>query len=152
MAAANLRSALRIRDAVQMLTKSEVMGLLVGLARANDADLLNQDACLPSDVCAETDRAAVRRAASLVDHLVKHFSYVETPTFREIVAGKSEAYVKMRTRIECAPARHVEHQRHFEHALANVLNTSDILNLVPEARIEDVETLRVTVASLSNPD
>ena len=66
-----------------MLSKADLMGLLVGFAWAHDIDVLAQDSFLGTDICARADREIIRRMAYLVNELYRDFDYIHSPEFNE---------------------------------------------------------------------
>jgi hypothetical protein len=135
-----------------MLSKGELVTLLVAWSSMNDADLVDDDACLSVEVCHQSDRAAVRRAARLVDHLRKRFSYVESPRFLHTLAGKSDSYAAMRRKLEDQPTKRVVHLASFNAALRSVLSSRDAYDLVPAERHAELDALADVLRRVGNPD
>lgn len=135
-----------------MLSKHDLLTLLVAWSSMNDARLAEEDACLSIEVCSPEDRPAVRRAARLIDHLRQRFSYVESPMFRREVQDKSEAYVTMRRRLESEPTKRAAHLQSFTSALRCILSSRDAYDLVPTERHPELDALGSLLHQLANPD
>jgi hypothetical protein len=135
-----------------MLTKHDLVTLLVAWSSMNDAGLAEEDGCLSIEVCSPEDRPAVRRAARLIDHLRKRFSYLESPIFRRELQGKSEAVATMRTRLEDEPTKRVAHLQAFTSALRSILSSRDVYDLVPIERHAELDALASILEQVANPD
>jgi hypothetical protein len=135
-----------------VLSKNELVTLLVSWSCMSDTALADDDACLPEEVCHRNDRAAVRRAARLVDHLRNRFSYVESPRFSRGQAGKSSAYAAMRRKLEDAPTKRVNHLESFSAALRSILSSREAYDFVPAQRHNELDALVDILRQVGNRD
>ena len=135
-----------------MLTKCELLNLLVAWSCMGDADLADDDACLSGEVCSPDDRERVRRAARLVDLLRRRFRYVESPRFLREVAGKSPAYAAMRRKLQDEPAKRPEHLLSFNASLNAMLTSREAYDFVPAERHAELDALRDVLGQVGNPN
>ena len=135
-----------------MLTKVELVTLLVAWSSMNDMGLADEDTSLSAEICSPVDRAPVRRAARLVDHLRKRFSYVESPLFVRELQGKSAAYATMRKKLEDEPTRRAAHLQSFTSALRSILSSREAYDLVPTERHTELAALAGLLRQVGNPD
>ncbi len=134
-----------------MLTKRELCRLVVGLAEVNDADLLDDDANLPSDVCAAADRAAIRQVRDLIHGLYHDFDYLASPLFTTAIQSKSGPYRDMLAKRHCDPVRRGEDRRRYAVALCSILDDNAAYDLTSLARHPLLDELRTKINSLVNP-
>lgn len=136
-----------------MLTKSQLMRLLVDLAAVNDVALLDEDRALPPEVCGSEDRQTVRRMARIIADVLRRYDYERSPEFEEAVAGRSSAVVAMKRRLTSDPVKRAEHRRRLEGALGEVL-TSDaaVYLLVPKEQHGAIRSLIELAGLLRNLD
>lgn len=135
-----------------MLTKRELLALIVSFASMNDAALLEDDRGLPPTVCNPDDRPAVRRALRIIQGLRARFSFPESPRFASEVQGRSTAYVTLRATMENEPVKKARHVAAFDAALAAVLSSSEAFELVPAARHPELAVLQSLLRQVANPD
>ena len=135
-----------------MLTKAELVELLVAWSSMGDVDLVDEDACLSAEVCHPADRPRVRRAARLLHNVRGRFSYVESPRFLQEVAGKSDAYCAMRKNLEDQPIKRRQHRSSFNAALASILSSREVFELVPPDRHPELDSLVDELQHCRNPD
>ena len=135
-----------------MLSKAELLGLLVAWSRMGDASLAEVDESLSVEVCVAEERPAVRRAASLVDHVRKRFSYAESPRFGAALNGKSGSCRAMRTRLEGEPAKRAARLAELDAALESVLSNREAYDLVAAEQHPELDALVATLRRLGNPD
>ncbi len=62
-----------------LLTKREVLSLVIGLIATQDAELLATDNALSSQVCHERDRHCIRELGLLVTTIVSSWTYESSP-------------------------------------------------------------------------
>src|SRR3954466_7050287 len=135
-----------------LLTKSQLIKLLVDVAAVNDVVILNEDRNLPAEVCAPEDRATVRRMAAVMMDLLRTFDYERSTEFGDAIAGKSSAVVAMKRRLASAPVRRAEQRRRFEAALGDMLSGTTVYSLAPREGHEGIRNLIDLAGRLRNPD
>lgn len=114
-----------------MLTRSQLMKLLVDVASVNDVQVLDEDRNLPIEICAPEDRQTVRRMVATMADVLRAFDYERSPEFEDAVAGKSSAVVAMKRRLASDPIKRAQQRRRLEGALGEVLSNGDAYALVP---------------------
>lgn len=72
-----------------MLTRVQLLKMLVGLKKANDIDLVGDDDVMRVS-CNDADREAVRAMTAIINQIYGHFDYANSPEFLERLEGKSE--------------------------------------------------------------
>ena len=70
-----------------MLSRAEMLTMLVGLKEVNDLDLVEGDSVLNVS-CTESDKSTVRAMASLIDQIYDDFDYEVSPEFLDKTGGK----------------------------------------------------------------
>src|SRR5512145_1385990 len=114
-----------------MLSKAGLLRFLMDLAAVNDLDLVEDDALLSVEVCAESDRAAVREAAQILRFLRREFSYTLSPEFEASVVGRSAAYAAMRAKLVSEPTKRAALRRRFDETLSNLPSSDEVFQLLP---------------------
>ena len=135
-----------------MLTKSQLIKLLVDVTAVNDLPVLDEDRNLPTEVCVREDRQTVRRMVKIVAGLLREFEYEKSPEFEEAVAGKSHAVVTMKRRLASDPKKRSDYRRQMEEALGNVLTNDAVYSLVPKGQHYALRDLADLARGLRNPD
>jgi hypothetical protein len=133
-----------------MLTKQQLFGLLIGLARVNDLSLVNDAKVLSGEVCADHDIPLVQRMAVIIGDLYMGFDYAKSPEFLRSVLDKSEAVRAMRLRL-LTPQRRTEMRKRFADVLARIMASDEILDLTDPSCHERVNELRHLISRVSNP-
>ncbi len=133
-----------------MLSKQQLIGLLVGLKRVNDIELINDQAVLSNEVCLDGDRGLVRRMAFIVNELYETFDYSRSPEFLRSTEGKSAEFKAMRQRL-LTPTKRIEVQRRLGHALERVWESDEVFELIEPSRLGRIKELRNLLCEVSNP-
>lgn len=135
-----------------LLTKREVLSLVVGLIATQDAELLATDTVLSSQVCHERDRHCIRELALLVSTIVSSWTYESSPEFASRIDGKSKAYGDYVAK----SLSHGENRRHLLErlfgSLTKLLDDDSAFTLVPTDYHKLLVDARCRLATLSNPD
>jgi hypothetical protein len=134
-----------------VLSRAELLKLLVALIRMNDSQVLSTDEGLPPDVSAPEDRKKVRDLRGLLIAIRRFFDYTESPEFLESIEGKSDAVGAMRRKLASHPMRKKEYLDRLDTALESLLTSRDAYRLVAAKRHGDVDGIRRILSSLSNP-
>ncbi len=134
-----------------MLTKSQLMKVLVDIATVNDVSVLDEERNLPIEICAPEDRQTVRRMAALMADLLRAFVYESSLEFERSVAGKSSAVVAMKRRLASDPVKRSEQQRRLECALGEILSNDDAYALVTKEDHGSIRSLVELASRLRNP-
>ena len=135
-----------------MLTKSEILRLLVAYARMRDQELVEDDQVLSLEVCFPKDRERIRKIMKLLVPLRDSFRYTESPEFLGAVAGKSEAVRQMKMKLASDPVRRKEAQDRFDRTLRDLLLSDEVLSLTPAPAHGTLREIAELVRGLSNPD
>ena len=135
-----------------MLTKSEVLKLLVAYARMRDQQLVENDQILSAEVCLPEDRPRLGRIMALLVSLRDSFSYTESPEFLESIAGKSEALRQMNEKLASGPVKRREAEDRFDRALRALLLSDEVFRLTPAVAHATLREIAELASSLSNPD
>jgi hypothetical protein len=125
--------------------------MIIGLKRVNDADLIDDPTVFNAEVCEADDMPLVRRMAAIVVELFDTFDYAKSPEFQRMVEGKSVEIRAMRLKM-LSPVRRKEMRKRFGEALARVLESDEILELLEPARHERIKELRNLLMEVSNPN
>ncbi len=134
-----------------MLNKQQLIGMLVGLTRVNDIDLVNDQSVLSHEVCLDGDRSLVRRMAEIVSELYETFDYSRSPEFLRSIEGRSVEVRAMRERL-LTPIKRAEIQTRLGQALEKVWESDEVFELIEPSRQERVKELRNLLCEVSNPD
>jgi hypothetical protein len=135
-----------------MLTKHQLLKLLVDVAAANDVAILAEDRNLPPEICKPSDRATIRGMAKIVQELSQSFDYSLSPEFQKDTEGKSASVVAMKRRFAADPVKRAELRRRFEGALGEILSGDEILRLLPVDKHRAVRNIIELAAGLGNAD
>jgi len=111
-----------------MLTKNEMLRMLIGLKEVNDLDLVASDAVLAAS-CHEADNATVRMMASIVEEIYDGFDYELSPEFLSRVNGKS-AQVQAMHRKLLDNEKLNEAKKRLAKAMARLLEVDEVYKLV----------------------
>jgi hypothetical protein len=135
-----------------LLTKREVLSLVVGLIATQDAELLATDTVLSSQVCHERDRHCIRELGFLVSTIVSSWTYESSPEFASKTDGKSKAYGDYLAK----SLSHGENRRHLLErlfgSLTKLLDDDSAFTLVQTDHHKLLVDARCRLATLSNPD
>jgi hypothetical protein len=134
-----------------MLSKQQLIGMLVGLKRVNDIDLVEDRAVLNHRVCLEGDILLVRRMAGIVNELYDTFNYSRSPEFLRSIEGKSAEFKSMREKL-LTPAKRNEIQRRLDQALEQIMSSDEVFELIEPGRQERIKELRNLLGEVSNPN
>ena len=113
----------------QVITKAELIKLVVGLVEVSDADLLDNNALLTSDVCFSKDRDNIRVIRDLVVDLYNNFDFTVSPKFISMVDGKSSAYTSALKRKFNQPVLRSKLWNEYGMVLANVQESNQVYEL-----------------------
>lgn len=72
------------------------IGVLVGLKRINDLDLIDNSRVFSETGFADQDRCLVQRIAELISLLYDGFDYCNSQEFLESIQGKSPSFIAMK--------------------------------------------------------
>jgi hypothetical protein len=133
-----------------LLSKAGLLQLLVDLAAVNDAQLVDEDRILTSDICAAEDRALVREAAYAIRALLAEFSYLASPKFERLVAGKSPAVVAMQRKLASDPVRRKHNLELFETAMQQLLVSERAYELAAVSQPPVLDRLKAILAAVQN--
>lgn len=134
-----------------MLSKAQLLQVLVETAAVNDAHILFEDRNLPEEMCRPEDRETVRRITTILDGLLKRFDYRKSCEFKRGVDGKSAAYAEMMARFAQDPVKRSDHLRRFETLLSEVIGNPAVFDLVDEEQEADLRSLLELASRLGNP-
>jgi hypothetical protein len=134
-----------------MLSRRDLMTMIVETVAVCDITILNEDRCLPIEVCLPSDRTLVRQLAQLVQGLLDSYSHEESPEFGASCIGKSEAYIAVARKFSRDPMRRKANLARIEAALASLMESDDAYRLIANARHRELDEMRDIALSLSNP-
>lgn len=112
-----------------MTDRSDLLGLVVHLAAANDAHVLAEPAFMRGAISPES-RALMVRAAQLVGHILDHSDYVESPQFAAWTQGRSGSVIAMKIRMADDPVRRKEYRERLQAALEALPDSADAPHVV----------------------
>lgn len=92
------------------------IGVLVGLKRINDLDLIDDSRVFSEIGFKETDRNLVSRIAELISILYDEFDYFNSNDFQKSIQGKSPSFIAMKKKL-LTPARLREKRLEFSREL-----------------------------------
>jgi len=132
-----------------MITKQQLINSLIGLTETNDLQALEVPGFVSRELCQAEDVVLVRRMAQIVEGLHNGFDYSGSPEFLKLVAGKSDEVQAMRLRL-LTPPRKTELRKRFGDALARILESPEIYDLVKSSEHERLKELRSLLLEVSN--
>ncbi len=130
-----------------MLTRAEILKMLVGLKEVNDIDLLMDDDILNAS-CIESDKPTVRAMATIIDQIYNDFDYESSPEFLQKIEGKSEQVQAMHRRL-LNEEKLKQAGKRLGESLTAILDSEDAFNLVTVAHHDRLEALKELAKSLS---
>jgi hypothetical protein len=134
-----------------MLTKQQLINCIIGFKDTSNLHVLDEPRFLDEEICYRDAIPLVRRMAAIIDELFDTFDYAKSPEFSRLVAGKSATVRAMRLKM-ITPQRRTEMRKRLGEALAKVLHSDEVLELVEPARNERIKELRNLLLEVSNPD
>jgi hypothetical protein len=134
-----------------MLTKQQLISCIIGLKETNDLQVLDATGFLDEEICYADDVPLVKRMAAIIDELFDAFDYAKSPEFLRLVDGKSAEVRAMRLKM-LTPVRRKEMRKRLGDALAKVLESDEVLELVESVKHERIKELRNLLLEVSNPD
>ena len=133
-----------------MMTKRELIGMIVGLKRTNFLHLVHSSPCILSDeVCESWDVHGVRQIAVMVEQLFCDFEPTQSAEFIESIAGKSDAYKSMKIKM-LTPDKRREKTAQFGDALADLMDSMKVDRMLRPECGERLADLRRAIMDLSN--
>lgn len=112
-----------------MLTRMQLLKMLVGLKKANDIDRVGDDDVVRVS-CNDADREAVRAMTAIINQIYCHFDYANSPEFLERLEGKSEQVQSMHRKLLTAEKRANSIHR-LGDAIISILDSDDAYRLIP---------------------
>ncbi len=132
-----------------MLTRNEILKMLVGLQEINDPNLIHDDAVLAEN-CLESDNVKVRAMAALVEDIYRRFDYASSPEFLRRINGKSEQHQTMhRKLLDNVKLR--EAKQRLGASMTRILETDDVYDLVAVTDHHCLDQLKELAESLTDP-
>ena len=126
------------------MTRRERLGLLVGLKRLNDLDLIEGNALFKEAGFLPREREAVTRVSGIIHVLYDDFDYTKSPEFLRSTEGKSEGFRAMKVRLLTSEKR-AEALRRFSEALEGILDSEEARDLVPASQLPKLDELKRVV-------
>lgn len=133
-----------------MLSKADLLKLLVALIRMSDSHVLSTDEGLPAEVCAPGDRDKVRHLRGLLIPIRRFFDYTESPEFLESIEGKSDTASALRRKLASDPVKKKEQLARLDRSLESLLTSSDAFRLVRARDHGTLQEIQRILSSLSN--
>ena len=134
-----------------MLSRSELLRMIVDLCSVNDIEILGDPRALPEEICATEDRDIVRNMASIILCLLDDFDYQRSPEFNDLIQGRSAAFVAMKKRIASDAVKRDEQRKRVEKALGDLLANDDAYKLLPKEHHTILSELVGFAQALRNP-
>lgn len=130
--------------------EEEILSVVVGMADANDSDILighflSQMGVPPGK------HGAVLELSARVKELLSDYDYLLSPEFVESVLGKSEVLFLMKRRVDSSPEKRVAHKKRLIAALAGMMAGDDAYRIVDVRKHPILDRIRDLVSSLSPP-
>jgi hypothetical protein len=132
-----------------MLTKQQLIGVIVAMTRSNDLPVLNVPGFLNEEFCFPGDSPLVRRMATIVEELYDGFDYAQSPEFLKSLEGKSESYKAMRLKL-LTPAKKTEMLKRYSDAVAGILESDEVYALTEPDKHKRLKELRALLVEVSN--
>ena len=111
-----------------MLTKEEMLKMLVGLKEVNDLDLVDGNTVLAAS-CQDSDRTAVCAMAKIIEDIYESFDYEASPEFIGKLEGKSEQVQTMHRKL-LDQSKRKEAKRRLGESITRILVSDDVFKLV----------------------
>jgi hypothetical protein len=105
-----------------------------------------------SELAHPRDFDLVRQIARTVKSIYDRFDYTKSLDFLRSIAGKSDSFVDMKSRLVSDPKKKAEQRVRLADALIELPNSTQLLEMLPESRRAEVEDLARRVSALQNPD
>lgn len=134
-----------------MITKQVLISCIVGFKETNSFQVLDEPGFLNEEMCHKGDIPLVRRIAAITSELFDAFDYSKSPEFVRSLEGKSEAFRAMKLKL-ITPQRRTEMRKRLGDALARVIDSDEVLELIEPGRWERIKELRNLLTEVSNPD
>ncbi len=129
-----------------MLTRNEILKMIVGLKEVNDLDLLKDDTLLNVSRF-DLDKKTVRAMSIIIDKIFNEFDYEHSPEFIQKIAGKSEQVQCMhRKLLDQEKLKQV--QKRLGESITSILDSDDAFSLVPAVYHQHLEDLKKLAQSL----
>ena len=134
-----------------MLSKRELIKMLVGLAQMNDSNVIDR-LVEDNEVCLKIDREKVILAMDIVDKLVRDFDYENTQEFISQLKNKSEDFVRIKRKLARDPVRIEKEKIRFNMCLASIFEKKEeLLLLAPESQLYLIQNLEKILIEVENP-
>ena len=130
-----------------MLTRNEILKMIVGLKEVNDLDLLKSDTLLNVS-CIDSDKSTVRAMSTIIDNIFDEFNYEQSPEFIQKIKGKSEQLQRMHRKLLDQDKLKQAHKRLGE-SITAILDSNDAFSLVSAVHHQQLEDLKILAQSLS---
>lgn len=135
-----------------MITKKEILKLVLFLIRSNDFPLLFKDYLLTSEVSLPSDRLTVREIGKIIFELWSKFNYEKSIEFSNLGAQESSKYIDFIKLKLNDQMKQNETLTRVEKSIENLLELNEIYLLFSTDDKLKIEKLKKIVSSLSNPD
>jgi hypothetical protein len=136
---------------VNMISKKQVLHMIVGLIEASDFSLIEQGLILNNEVCAKVDVEKIKALANLISELYSGFDYPSSVEFLNSVDGKSENFKKMKLNMADTPSGRQKHLAIFGEAICDIGRVSRIDVLIKLDQKAILNEARSIFSQLSNP-
>jgi len=134
-----------------MLSKKQVLHMIVGLIEVSDYSLIEQGNILSVDVCSESDIEKIKELASLVNDLYSNFDYASSIEFQRSLDGKSESYKNMKLNMINKPASKQKYLTLFGESICELGEDKRVDGLIGEDQKSTLTRARELVLQIENP-
>lgn len=131
-----------------VLTRTEILRMLVGLGEVNDLDLIRSDAVL-AESCLDSEKAIVRAMAGLIQGLFEDFDYAMSPEFLQMIDGKSPQVRAMHRKL-IGKEKQIEARKRLGESITMLLEEDDAYGLVAETYRDRLDHLKELAASIAD--
>jgi hypothetical protein len=135
-----------------VLTKQELLKMLIFFIRVSDEHMVWQDKTLTNELCVPDDRQTIGEITGLLKSVTNSFRYIDSPEFKNEVANKSAAYRSAKSKFAAEPVKKQRDRERLEKALENLLDSQEAFQLLPVNQHQTLKEIKALVFTLSNPD
>ena len=131
------------------MTEEEILNIVIGLIEACDANLVEPGMLNQLEI-PESKHGIVLELRNIIERILSEYNYLESPQFQSCLVGKSHRFQAMKRKLEDEPVKCTEHRQDLLAALAVIMTSSDVYNLLPKDQHSLLDRIRILVNGLSD--
>lgn len=134
----------------EALTADQVLSMLVGLVRCNDASMI-EPGFLHQIGIPEHHHRRVTTLRDCIQRLIDDYDYLQSPVFLHAVAGRSQEFGAMKAKLESQPQNRTIHARSFSDSIASLRRDSRAYELLSASHHHELDAIRELLSALDEP-